>query len=200
MSAPWQVSRESLPPTSRLLIERAHEELLAGNLEDRRLQEVRPLVRESWERSWRGRVGPEGAPPLDLVSDELDAYRLAHPLASVMDMIRALLLPGEAEDTGVIIAVGDQAGRAEHGDLRTEEVVDGHRHVLAIRLRHGEQVHALRGVAGRERSFERRPSRLRERAGGGAVLPGVRIHRHILQVEGVGALVDEAHRDSDRRS
>lgn len=127
MSAPWQVSRESLPPTSRLLIERAHEELLAGNLDDRRLQEVRPLVRESWERSWRGRVGPEGAPPLDLVSDELDAYRLAHPLASVMDMIRALLLPGEAEDTGVIIAVGDQAGRLLwiEGDSQLRSLTDG---------------------------------------------------------------------------
>lgn len=127
MSAPWQVSRESLPPTSRLLIERAHEELLAGNLDDRRLQEVRPLVRESWERSWRGRVGPEGAPPLELVSDELEAYRLAHPLASVMDMIRALLLPGEAEDTGVIIAVGDQAGRLLwiEGDDQLRSLTDG---------------------------------------------------------------------------
>ncbi|MEU4014277.1 transcriptional regulator [Microbacterium sp. NPDC028030] len=111
MSAPWQVSRESPSATSRLLVERAHEELLAGNLDDRRLQEVRPLVRESWERSWRRRVGPEDVPQLELVSEELEQYRLAHPLASAMDMIRALLLPGEAEDTGVIIAVGDQAGR-----------------------------------------------------------------------------------------
>lgn len=127
MSAPWQVSRESLPPTSRLLIERAHEELLAGNLDDRRLQEVRPLVRESWERSWRGRVGPEGAPPLELVSDELEAYRLVHPLASAIDMIRALLLPGEVEDTGVIIAVGDQAGRLLwiEGDSQLRSLTDG---------------------------------------------------------------------------
>ncbi|MGH3691484.1 MAG: GAF domain-containing protein [Microbacterium sp.] len=127
MSAPWQVSRESLPPTSRLLIERAHEELLAGNLDDRRLQEVRPLVRESWERSWRGRVGPEGAPPLELVSEELEVYRLAHPLASAMDMIRALLLPGETEDTGVIIAVGDQAGRLLwiEGDSQLRSLTDG---------------------------------------------------------------------------
>jgi hypothetical protein len=123
VSAPWQVSRESLPTTSRLIVERAHEELLAGNLDDRRLQEVRPLVRESWERSWRRRVGPEAAPPLELVSDELDEYRLAHPLASAMEMIRALLLPGETEDTGVIIAVGDKAGRLlwieGDGQLRT---------------------------------------------------------------------------------
>lgn len=127
MSAPWQVSRESLPPTSRLLVERAHEELLAGNLEDRRLQEVRPLVRESWERSWRGRVGPEDPPPLDLVSEELEAYRLAHPLASAMDMIRALLLPGSSEDTGVVIAVGDQAGRLLwiEGDDQLRSLTDG---------------------------------------------------------------------------
>ena len=127
MSAPWQVSREALPPTSRLLIERAHEELLAGNLDDRRLQEVRPLVRESWERSWRGRVGPEGTPPIDLISDELEAYRLAHPLASAMEMIRALLLPGESEDTGVIIAVGDQAGRLLwiEGDSQLRSLTDG---------------------------------------------------------------------------
>lgn len=127
MAAPWQVSRDSLPETSRLLVERAHEELLAGNLDDRRLQEVRPLVRESWERSWRGRVGPEDIPPLELVSDELEAYRLAHPLASAMDMIRALLLPGEPEDTGVIIAVGDQAGRLLwiEGDRQLRSLTDG---------------------------------------------------------------------------
>lgn len=111
MSAPWHASRDASPEASRLLIERAHEELLAGNLDDLRLQSVRPLVRESWERSLRGMVGPEAAPTLELVTEELMAYRLCHPLAPMMDMIRALLLPGTAEDSGVIIAVGDQAGR-----------------------------------------------------------------------------------------
>lgn len=111
MAASWNASRDARPEASRLLIERAHEELIAGNLDDSRLQQVRPLVRDSWERSWRRRVGPEGAPQLELVSEELEQYRLAHPLASAMDMIRALLLPGSAEDSGVIVAVGDQAGR-----------------------------------------------------------------------------------------
>lgn len=111
MAASWSSSRDGEPAASRLLIERAHEELLAGNLDDQRLQHVRPLIRASWERSWRGRVGPEGAPLLEFVPEELEAYRLSHPLASVMDMIRALLLPGTAEDSGVIVAVGDQAGR-----------------------------------------------------------------------------------------
>lgn len=112
MAASWSSSRDALISTaSRRDLERAHEELLAGNLEDQHLQQVRPLVRESWVRSLRGRVGASSAPPLALVSDELDEYRRSHPLASAMDMIRALLLPGASDDDGVIIAVGDHAGR-----------------------------------------------------------------------------------------
>lgn len=126
MSASWHDSRDATPSASRLIIERAHEELLAGNLDDRRLAQVRPLVRESWERSWRRRVGPETAPTLEIASDEIEAYRLAHPLASAMDMIRALLLPGRAEDAGVIIAVGDQAGRLLwiEGDRQVQSITD----------------------------------------------------------------------------
>ncbi|KNY04808.1 GAF domain-containing protein [Microbacterium sp. GCS4] len=126
MVASWQVSREG-PEASRLLIERAHEELLAGNLDDKRLQSVRPLVRESWVRSWRGRVGPEGAPPIDLMSEELEEYRRTHPLASAMDMIRALLLPGSPEESGVVIAVGDQAGRLLwiEGDRQLQSLTEG---------------------------------------------------------------------------
>lgn len=127
MSASWHDSRDVQPATSRLLIERAHEELLAGNLDDQRLAQVRPLVRESWERSWRRRVGPETAPVLELATEELEAYRLTHPLASAMDMIRALLLPGDAEDSGVVIAVGDQAGRLLwiEGDRQLQSLTDG---------------------------------------------------------------------------
>ncbi|PRB00366.1 transcriptional regulator [Microbacterium sp. MYb64] len=119
VSSGWQPSREPAPAASRLLIERAHEELVAGNIDDGRLQNVRSLVRESWERSWRQRVGAEGLPPLDFTADALDAYRRAHPLAGAMDTIRALLLPGSADDSGVIVAVGDHAGRLlwVEGDL-----------------------------------------------------------------------------------
>lgn len=127
MSATWHDPREASPTASRLLVERAHEELIAGNLDDHRLREVRPLVRESWERSWRHRVGPEGLPPLDLQEHELEAYRRAHPLASAMDMIRALLLPGDSEDSGVVIAVGDQAGRLLwiEGDAQLRSLTEG---------------------------------------------------------------------------
>ncbi|WCD93459.1 GAF domain-containing protein [Microbacterium sp. nov. GSS16] len=126
MPSPWSSSRDASPEVSRLLIERAHEELVAGNLEDRRLQQVRPLVRASWERAWQRRVGAEGLPPLDFSQDALEAYRTGHPLAGVMDLIRSLLLPGSAEDSGVVVAVGDHAGRLlwVEGDLR-QRVLSG---------------------------------------------------------------------------
>lgn len=111
MPSPWSPRREVSAQTSRLLIERAHEELVAGNDIDRRMRDVRPLVQESWRRSLAGLVGAEALPPLDLASAELEEYRRTHPLASVMEMIRALLLPGEVSDSGVVVAVGDAAGR-----------------------------------------------------------------------------------------
>lgn len=113
--------RDGNPETSRLIIERAHEELVAGNLDDRRLLQVRSVVRESWERALKQRVVVEGAPPLALTTQELEQYRRAHPLATAMEMIRALLLPGGAEDSGVIVAVGDHTGRLlwVEGDLQT---------------------------------------------------------------------------------
>lgn len=122
MPSPW--SRPAISPeTSGLLIARAHDELLAGN-EDRRLADVRPLVQESWRRSLASLVGPEGLPHLEFASDELDAYRRTHPLAGVMDMVRSLLLPGTAEESGVIVAVGDAAGRLLW--------VEGDRHIRSL--------------------------------------------------------------------
>jgi hypothetical protein len=111
MSSPWSPRHEVSPETSRLLIERAHEELVAGNAADQRLLDVRPLVRDSWRRSLEQLVGVEGLPPLDLGEEAIDEYRRGHPLAGVMDMVRGLLLPGGADDSGVIVAVGDAAGR-----------------------------------------------------------------------------------------
>ncbi|WP_243228459.1 GAF domain-containing protein [Microbacterium sp. CIAB417] len=121
MPSPWSGPRDA-SPASRLLIERAQEEFVAGNLDDQRLLQVRPVVRESWERSLRGRVGADGLPPLSLVEDELERYRSAHPLAGAMDMIRELLIPGDPEDSGVLVVIGDHAGRLLwiDGDLRAQ--------------------------------------------------------------------------------
>ena len=111
MPSSWSPRREVSPETSRLLIERAHEELVAGNAADERLRDVRDLVRESWRRSLESLVGVEGLPPLDLGAHALEDYRRTHPLAGVMDMVRGLLLPGGPDDSGVVVAVGDAAGR-----------------------------------------------------------------------------------------
>ena len=111
MSSPWSSRREVSPETSRLLIERAHDELVYGNSADQRLLDVRPLVRDSWRRSLAGLVGAEALPPVALSAAELDEYRRVHPLADVLEMIRALLLPGDAGESGVAVAVGDAAGR-----------------------------------------------------------------------------------------
>ncbi len=124
MSSSWSQRREVSPETSRLLIERAHEELVAGNAADERLRDVRLLVRDSWRRSLDSLVGAEALPPLDLSAEELEAYRRAHPLAAVIDMVRGLLLPGEASDSGVVVAVGDAAGRLLW--------VEGDRHVRSL--------------------------------------------------------------------
>lgn len=109
MPSLWSTRRDVSPETSRLIIERAHEELVVGNLGDARLRDIRPLVRDSWRRSLAHLAGPEDAPPLELSDDELEAYRSAHPLAGAMAMIRALLAPDA--DSGVVVAVGDAAGR-----------------------------------------------------------------------------------------
>ncbi|GAA5210435.1 GAF domain-containing protein [Microbacterium kyungheense] len=124
MPSPWSERREVSPETSRLLIERAHEELVAGNAADHRLGDVRVLVRDSWRRSLESLVAAEALPPLDLTADELEAYRQGHPLAAVIDMVRGLLLPGDASESGVAVAVGDAAGRLLW--------VEGDRHVRRL--------------------------------------------------------------------
>ncbi|MGO1770718.1 MAG: GAF domain-containing protein [Microbacterium sp.] len=109
MSSPWLVPRD--PAEARAEVERAHGELLAGNSSGAGLAHVRPLVRDSWARSVGSRVGAEALPELELHGDALDAYRLGHPLAGALALIRTLLLPGGSDDAGVVVAVGDAAGR-----------------------------------------------------------------------------------------
>ncbi len=111
MPSPWSAGSGTTPDASRLIIERAREEFVLGNDTDARVGDVRGVVRESWRRSRDGRVGVEGLPPLALSAEELELLRAQHPLGSVMDMIRGLLIPGAAEESGVIVAIGDAAGR-----------------------------------------------------------------------------------------
>lgn len=104
----WTEPRDG---ASRLLVERAHDELVAGNPDDPRLAAVRQLVRDSWGRSLTSLAGVEGAPTLELDAEALAAHRSAHPLAGALELIRSLLLPGDALDSGVVVALGDASGR-----------------------------------------------------------------------------------------
>ncbi len=72
----------------------------------------RRLVAESWARARAGRLSPdraEASEPLD--GDDLAAAREAHPLAAALPVIRALLVRDADPGSGVVVAVGDAAGR-----------------------------------------------------------------------------------------
>lgn len=110
MTSLWRQERAAAPETSRLIVERAHDELLAGHADDARLGDVRSLIRDSWRRSLGCEVPADGIPDIDLGDDELRAYREAHPLAAALPAIRRLL-GNDTDDPGVIVAVGDAMGR-----------------------------------------------------------------------------------------
>ncbi|KAA8889774.1 GAF domain-containing protein [Nocardia colli] len=79
---------------------------------------LRPAVLESWLRSVRGGVDP--LDPLDgrgLRGADLQRYREAHPIATLMPLIDKLLVQDTAR-TGLIVVVADQFGRvlSVHGN------------------------------------------------------------------------------------
>ncbi|WP_030544247.1 helix-turn-helix domain-containing protein [Streptomyces albus] len=71
---------------------------------------VRPVVADSWRRSARARVSPDGTAPVELSDDDLDAYRAEHPLARVMPLFRDLM-GTFAMDGEHLLAVCDAQGR-----------------------------------------------------------------------------------------
>ena len=75
-------------------------------------QQIRSLVRESWERAEKVRLDPDRLlSPLEFESHELGEYRQAHPLSAVMPVIRKLLVQDADNDSGMLVAVGDAMGR-----------------------------------------------------------------------------------------
>ncbi|MBM7806421.1 hypothetical protein JOD57_002258 [Geodermatophilus bullaregiensis] len=88
---------------------------------------VRAVVWDSWRRSLGSGVDPDGAgPPVDLLDDDLAAYRAAHPLAPVLPVIRRLLVE-DAEADRMIVAVTDADGRMlwVEGDRRLRSLAEG---------------------------------------------------------------------------
>lgn len=71
----------------------------------------RALVQESWQRSIAFDLDPDAVPDaLDLSDLALRERRAAHPLAVALPTIQHLLVR-HADDSGLIVAIGDQTGR-----------------------------------------------------------------------------------------
>ncbi len=103
-SSPWVA-----PPTEQRHAVRAAHDAVVGERRD--AAGVRSVVRESWERSVGFRVDPDRlGEATPLTDEELRAYRDAHPLSAALPSLHRLLIR-HTFDAGLIIAVGDQAGR-----------------------------------------------------------------------------------------
>ncbi|MFD3613400.1 GAF domain-containing protein [Streptomyces atroolivaceus] len=108
MTDPWVALAADVNPGARIgELYRAHEVFTSvGRVET----PVRSVVGQSWRRSARARVSPDGAAAVELCADELGPYRDAHPLALVMPMIRELM-SAYAVDGEHLLAVCDAHGR-----------------------------------------------------------------------------------------
>jgi hypothetical protein len=95
------------PVKRRGALRRAYESFAtAGRVE----RPVRSVVADSWQRSARAQVSPEGTATVELSDDELAAYRDSHPLAQVMPLFRELM-GAYAMDGEHLVAVCDARGR-----------------------------------------------------------------------------------------
>ena len=108
MTDTWVALAEGADPAERRgALGRAYESFAtAGRVE----RPVRAVVADSWQRSARARVRPEGTARVELSDDDLGAYRDAHPLARVMPLFRELM-GAYASDGEHLIAVCDAHGR-----------------------------------------------------------------------------------------
>jgi hypothetical protein len=109
---PWIALPDGGPSAARTRQLRAAHELFVGGARPSEIaRRVRPVVHDSWSRCMGSGVDPDGStPPVELMDDDLLAYREAHPLAGVLPVIRRLLVQ-DAVDDRMIVAVTDAAGR-----------------------------------------------------------------------------------------
>ncbi|MEU6018065.1 GAF domain-containing protein [Streptomyces sp. NPDC047515] len=123
MTDPWVALTADTDPGVRLgQLRHAHEVFTtAGRLE----RPVRPVVGESWRRSARARVSPDGAALVELGADDLGPYRDGHPLAPAMPLIRELM-SAYAMDGEHLLAVCDAHGRLlwVEGHASTRQAAD----------------------------------------------------------------------------
>ncbi|MFG3498853.1 GAF domain-containing protein [Streptomyces sp. NPDC047928] len=108
LSDTWVALEHGADPVARArALRRAHETFTASGQVPK---PVRPVVAESWRRSARALVCPDGVARVELGEDELTAYREAHPLAAAMPVVRELT-GAYATDGEHLVAVCDAHGR-----------------------------------------------------------------------------------------
>ncbi|MFI2765213.1 GAF domain-containing protein [Streptomyces echinatus] len=108
MTDPWVALEPGADPAERVrALRRAHETFTAVGTVPR---PVRSVVAESWRRSARAGVGPDGTASVELTDGDLGAYRAEHPLARVMPLFRELM-GTFAADGEHLLAVCDAHGR-----------------------------------------------------------------------------------------
>ncbi len=108
MHNPWLAGGGGERADRARRVARAHAGFLAGEAPDS--PGLRDVVAASWRRAAGAKVDPDAGPPVVLADGDLDAYRDAHPLASVIGVLRELV-GGVAEEGQHLMAVGDAAGR-----------------------------------------------------------------------------------------
>ncbi|NED61568.1 transcriptional regulator, partial [Streptomyces sp. SID10244] len=93
-------------------VRRAYEDFLTGITPP--ADSVRSLVRDSWVRSVTRGVNPSvsapGSATASMTAAEFAEYRDAHPITAVRPLVQSLMLDDIA-DSGVVVALTDQAGR-----------------------------------------------------------------------------------------
>ncbi|MEV7686821.1 GAF domain-containing protein [Streptomyces bungoensis] len=108
MTDPWVALEPGTDPAERVrALRRAHETFTRAGTVPR---PVRSVVAESWRRSARAGVGPDGTASVELTDGDLGAYRAEHPLARVMPLFRELM-GTFAADGEHLLAVCDAHGR-----------------------------------------------------------------------------------------
>jgi transcriptional regulator of acetoin/glycerol metabolism len=126
MNDPWLAHVRADPTGRARSVARVHATFLAdGTLAG---QGLRDVVAQSWLRSAHAHVNPDADPPVTLADGDLAAYRTAHPLTAVIDVLRDLV-GGSATDGEHLMAVADAAGRllwveGHHGARKRAEAMN----------------------------------------------------------------------------
>ncbi|MFJ2832459.1 GAF domain-containing protein [Streptomyces sp. NPDC087263] len=108
MTDPWVALEPGADPAERVrVVRRAHKAFTEAGTVPR---PVRSVVADSWRRSARAGVVPDGTANVELTDGDLGSYRAEHPLARVMPLFRELL-GTFAADGEHLLAVCDAQGR-----------------------------------------------------------------------------------------